>query len=351
MSVEFQISERFAGFAGSAAKEGEQVSMLCSEVLTSLNGVQLTWRLEELHSGLFSKIPGLPDPSSINSLLVVIRPDYSATAYVNEIAPTATIRPARPIAAGEPVLVSDVLELTSFNLGVDVPANCGVILVRSLGWRKALYYDLCPLEPASPPRTSDLSAILARQTLELLKGKFAEVVEQRSMQAAIEELETLIGTSDNHESRYQEFFVRRPWFLGGLHTRIERHTELDDQNIPDYTGIRSADANRDIFEIKPPFMKCFRQDQGFTHEFNESWNQAERYLDFARKQRQYLRDKGLSFENPRCYLLVGHGLSEPQMQALKVKESFNPAISVFTYEQVLSVAKAFLTTLQEASTP
>src|SRR6266568_7437442 len=145
MSVDFRITERFAGFAGNAAKDGEQVSVVCSEVLTSLNGVYLTWRLEGLHSALFSKIPGLPDPSTINSLLVVIRPDLSATAYVNEIAPTATIRPTRPIAAGEPVLVSDVLELTSFSLGVEVPAECGVVLVRSHGWRKALFYDLCPL--------------------------------------------------------------------------------------------------------------------------------------------------------------------------------------------------------------
>jgi hypothetical protein len=351
VSFDFQLSERVVGFVANAAKQGEQVQVVCSEALTSVDGIRLTWRLEGLHNSLFVKVPNLPDPSAIHSLLIVIRPDLSATAYVNEIKPVASIKIARAVSAGEPIFVADILDMLSFDIGVDVPPDCGVVLVRSHGWRKALYYDLCPLAPNAKPRTSDVSTILAQQTLALLHGKFGEVVEQQSMSAAVNELERLIADRCNDESQYQEFFVRKPWFLGGIHTRIERHEPLDERNVPDFTGIRAADNLRDIFEIKPPFMQCFRQDDGFSAAFNDAWNQAERYLSFARQQRQYLKDKGLHFENPRCFLLVGHGLTDSQKQALRVKESFNPSITVLTYEQVLAIGRAFLATLEAASAP
>lgn len=352
MITEFNLEERIAGFVGAPAKEGEQVPVVCSESLTSLNGIHLTWRLEGLHNSIFSRIPGLPDPRTLQTLLVIIRPDLTATAYIDEISPIARVKAARALTAGESVFVADITEITSFDIGVDVPTNCGVILVRAHGWRTSLYYDLCPLHPEAKPRSVDISSILAKQTLDLIKGQFAEVVEQKSMQAAIDELEGLIAEQDNTESHYQEFFLRRPWFLGGLHSRIDRHTKLDERSIPDFTGVRSSDGFRDIFEIKPPFLQCFRQtDDGFTSAFNDAWSQAERYLSFVREQRQYLRDKNLHFANPRCYLLIGHGLSESQQQALRVKESFNHAISVLTYEQLLSMAKTFLATMAQASAP
>jgi hypothetical protein len=96
-------------------------------------------------------------------------------------------------------------------------------------------------------------------------------------------------------------------------------------------------------------MPCFRKDGELTASFNDAWSQVERYLNFARQQRQYLRDKGLLFENPRCFLIAGYGLSEKERQALRVKESFNNSITVLTYEQVLAVAKAFLDVLEKAA--
>lgn len=97
-------------------------------------------------------------------------------------------------------------------------------------------------------------------------------------------------------------------------------------------------------------MQCFRKDGGFTALFNDAWSQAERYLNFVRSQRQYLREaKDLLFENPRCFLIVGHGMSDQERQALRVKESFTPTITVLTYEQVLAVAREFLRVLEAAS--
>jgi hypothetical protein len=349
MSVEFKLTERVVGFAENAAMGGEQVRVISAESLTSLDGLHLTWRLEELHNAIFSKVPSLPSASLIDSLLIIARPNLDAIAYINELQPTASVRVARAVAAGEPLFVADVLDVLEFNLGVEVPADCGFVLVRSHGWRKALYYDLCPLGADAEPRVYDVSEALAKQTLALIRGKFAEAFKRQSLRMIIDELERLIAEKSNDESRYQELFQRYPWILSGQHTRIERHANLDDENIPDFTGVRATDSYRDIFEIKPPFMPCFRKDGELTASFNDAWSQVERYLNFARQQRQYLRDKGLLFENPRCFLIAGYGLSEKERQALRVKESFNNSITVLTYEQVLAVARAFLDVLEKAA--
>lgn len=108
------------------------------------------WRLDELQRGLFSKIPDLPRPSTIDNLLVVLRPTLEAVAYINELQPKASVQISRSVAAGDPIFVADILDMLAFDLGVEIPSDCGFVVVRSHGWRKVLLYDLCPLGPEGP---------------------------------------------------------------------------------------------------------------------------------------------------------------------------------------------------------
>ena len=97
-----------------------------------------------------------------------------------------------------------------------------------------------------------------------------------------------------------------PWVLGLKYSVIQRHPKFDDKNILDFIGRRVCDKYSDIFELKTPFMKVCREDGDFTSDFNDAWNQAERYLDFAREQKYYLLgEKGIEFDNPKCYLVLG----------------------------------------------
>ena len=152
-------------------------------------------------------------------------------------------------------------------------------------------------------------------------------------------LKVLLEKQENEEAKYQELFQSHPWILGGQYKRIERHQRLDDQNIPDFTGIRVWDNYRDVLEIKPPFMPVFRSDGEFTSSFNESWNQAERYLDFARLERDYLRRKGLDFDNPRCILILGFNLPEELIKKIRAKQRVTPSIQILTYNEVLAFTK------------
>jgi len=160
------------------------------------------------------------------------------------------------------------------------------------------------------------------------------------LEKPIRDLTDLLNANQANESKYQELISRYPWILGAQYNSVEDHRKLDDENIPDFTGVRAIDNYRDILEIKSPFMPILRRDSELTSEFNEAWNQAERYLKFARENKDYLRrEKGLLFGNPRCYLLAGHQLTSEARKKLEIKQAMNPAIEILTYDNLKILAQ------------
>ena len=174
--------------------------------------------------------------------------------------------------------------------------------------------------------------------IEKFKESFKKTkqLSKTELQRPIDELKELLTNEERNEAKYQELFIRYPWILGLQYTQLQRHTNLDDENIPDFTGIRVSDSCRDIFEMKPPTMKVFLSDGNFSAEFNNAWNQAERYLNFAREDKDYLNRKKLRFENPKCYLVCGYNLPDDLKQKIRIKEKLNPSIQLLTYNDILA---------------
>ena len=180
-------------------------------------------------------------------------------------------------------------------------------------------------------------------SIEEMKERFKRLKQNSldSLDAAVKQLENLLENQINDESKYQSLLEENPWMLGAEYEAIHSHRVLDDENIPDFTGVRVHDKYRDIIEIKPPFLTLFRNSDGeFASDFNTAWNQAERYINFALTESDYLRRKGLMFENPKCYLLIGYALTDEQRKKIVVKERMNPSIRVRTYEDFLTYAKS-----------
>ncbi|KAM3092723.1 Shedu anti-phage system protein SduA domain-containing protein [Phormidesmis sp. 146-12] len=177
-------------------------------------------------------------------------------------------------------------------------------------------------------------------------------LEQSHLQQAVAELTQLLTQKEERESQYQHFLERYPWSFGAQYGSINSHRAFNDENIPDFSGVRIRDGARDIIEIKNPFLKLFRADGGFTSDFYDSWNQVERYLDFARRDADYLRrQKGLRFENPHCYLIAGYDLSNEQIEMLRAKERMNPAITIFTYNDLLTLIQGTVRFVEKLSSP
>lgn len=155
------------------------------------------------------------------------------------------------------------------------------------------------------------------------------------LENSVHKLKELLNRNEKNESKYQELIQEYPWILGAQYESIQNHRKLDDENIPDFTGVRVRDMYRDIIEIKQPFITIFRKDGKLSSVFNDAWNQVERYLNFAREEKDYLRRKGLGFDNPKCYLLIGFGISDAGLKKIRDKERLNPAIEVLTYNDLI----------------
>lgn len=156
----------------------------------------------------------------------------------------------------------------------------------------------------------------------------------------LSELDALLYSQTDDESAYQRFLELNPWVFGLQFSSIEAHKHFNDENIPDFTGVRSRDGARDIFEIKQPFLSLQRVDGSLNSDFHEAWTQAERYLDFARIEAEYLdRQKGLRFENPYCYLIIGYKPDNRLRHEISRKNRMNPSIIIITYDQVLKMAQ------------
>ena len=163
----------------------------------------------------------------------------------------------------------------------------------------------------------------------------------KDLDKAIFDLEKLFQKEENEELKYQNYLMKNPWVFGAKYKFIESHKAFNDDNIPDFTGVRVCDAARDIIEIKPPFLPLFTKRNRFSANFNTAWNQAERYLDFARRESDYLeRQKNLIFVNPKCYLLAGYNLSRKQIKEIRRKERMNPEINILTYNDLFVMAKS-----------
>jgi len=154
------------------------------------------------------------------------------------------------------------------------------------------------------------------------------------LEKPLRELRELLEGGQAEESKYQELIQKYPWILGFEYEKIQDHRKLDDKNIPDFTGVRVRDRYRDIIEIKSPFISVSRKNAELTSEFNDAWNQAERYLNFVKEENDYLRRKGLNFDRPRCFLIAGYRIPAETLDRIRGKEKLNPAILFLSYENL-----------------
>lgn len=83
--------------------------------------------------------------------------------------------------------------------------------------------------------------------------------ELERLDAPLLELRQLLDAHVTSEAEYQQLLERYPWILGAQYEEVQRHHELDDRNIPDFTAVRVHDQFRDVLEIKQPFLTLFKK--------------------------------------------------------------------------------------------
>jgi hypothetical protein len=141
-----------AGITVSAGREGETVSVQYRGVATTEDGEQLVRYLgfadEFLAKIATSGVRVLP--SLVDNLAVIIRRNRTATVYVNELNLVSSVRVSCAIRAGQAVRKDDIVDFGECRFdGIDIPADSGVILLCSAGWRRGVLFDFGPLDTRS----------------------------------------------------------------------------------------------------------------------------------------------------------------------------------------------------------
>lgn len=153
MPQEIKFDNIPIGYSLDAGKPGDQVSVSFMEFSSSEDGDHFIQRLDGFPNEVLGKLSNNRRiaPSMIDHMLVVIRSDKTATAYINELNIFQKIQPKRDLKAGEPVYTNDIADINEINFGeVTVPDDAGVLFLFSVGWRKGLYFDLSPIHPKEP---------------------------------------------------------------------------------------------------------------------------------------------------------------------------------------------------------
>jgi hypothetical protein len=152
---------RVVGLAAEDAAPGAQLKVEVQGFSSSEDGEEFIQRLEGVGALILGKVGRQVNPSTIDHLVAVVRPDGMASVYINECNVLVSARMGRPVEKGEAIFVRDFIDIAALKFdGVDFPADAGVICVFSAAWRKALFFDLAPLGEERIPRDYDISKTL-----------------------------------------------------------------------------------------------------------------------------------------------------------------------------------------------
>lgn len=152
MPYEITFDKIPAGYSLDSVRPGEVAKISVREFLCSDNGALLIKYLNGFPQEILDKLPGEKiHPSTINHLLAVIRKNKTATIYINELNQLAYVQVKRDVEAGEEIYHGDISNIQRMRFeGVDIPDDCGVFIIFSVGWEKAIYFDLIPIQPENP---------------------------------------------------------------------------------------------------------------------------------------------------------------------------------------------------------
>ncbi len=165
MPYEIKFEHPPAGHAVQAAKKGETATIQFLEFTSTEDGQHFIRRLEGVPAEILRRLSDQVQvpPSQVDSLLAIIRKDGSATIFLNELPQIVSVRFSRATKRGDAVDKNDIVDIAELRLGdVDIPADCSVVLLFSVGWRKGYFYDFGPTGADAIPRSYDCAKVFGQ---------------------------------------------------------------------------------------------------------------------------------------------------------------------------------------------
>lgn len=219
MPTDVQLDGLWAGFCRDGARKGESVTIVTEEFTSSEDGESFIRRLENGPDLILKLLPNGQwiNRSRIDHLLIIFHKDMRASVFIDELSPVLQIRSRGKTIAGQGVTSDHIADIESFDVGVRIPDNAGVMLMFSVGWRKGLYFDFGPL--AGEPRNISLDHLFGQFYARVAFQNFFSISDDGWHSILRQKWFPFIGLSHNVRSEMIEH-VRAGWEIDELTGRI-----------------------------------------------------------------------------------------------------------------------------------
>lgn len=159
-----QIPMGFA--AAAAAVESPSATVRLSGFVSSEDGDELVTCLEGISDWVLNRVPAEKRilESQVDHVLLLVSGNGKAKAYINELELVGQMRLKTALEPGASITVDDVADVHEMEFSdVDIPADVGLVILLSIGWRKGLFFDFAPIAPhGARKRTINPKALLAQ---------------------------------------------------------------------------------------------------------------------------------------------------------------------------------------------
>jgi hypothetical protein len=258
MPYDIKFDTRPAGVCVEAVRKGETVKVRVVEFVSEEDGDTLIDRLEGFVSDFLARLPADPplQPNQVQHLLAIVRSDNTATVYVNELKPRGMVQVKRDFKAGDAVFADDIADVHRMDFeGVTIPDDAGFLLYFSVGWRRAVFFDLAPLAPDRRPREYDVGAQLAQF--------YAQLMFQRRFKITAREWKNLF------DGQWFPFITLKEATIRKLISHASNDWPLDDL---------SEAISQEIKHIVPNLVARWKATPSFTEHMPFLEKAAEHYL-------------------------------------------------------------------------
>lgn len=144
MPIEITFDQLPIGYTENTGRAGDKMIVSLSGFFSTEYGDDLVKRLEGIPQDIVNRIPRGHTvlPSMINSLLVLIRRDKTATLYLNEVRPIMHTRIKGGCKKGDRISADQILDTGKITFkGIQIPNDVGIVYVFTAGWRRGFFYD------------------------------------------------------------------------------------------------------------------------------------------------------------------------------------------------------------------
>ncbi len=209
-----------AGYVAKSSKKGEtSVPVIPMGYTTSEEGEIFFKFMDGFSSTIISKLPSHLNikESSIDNMLVIIKPDKKAIVYVNELNFVLKMMSKRNVKAGEAIFIDDIADIKSLHIdNVEIPNNAGIYFVFSKGWRKCFFFDLWPIQMVGTKNRNYDIDILFGQLYAYLHYQDLFKVSDEEWDRLFEDQWFLFATLNTNTKKQMIAHLREGWCIDDL---------------------------------------------------------------------------------------------------------------------------------------